>query len=66
MDIICYFGNGAPTAIPHWCPSCPCGGFIPGAVVVVVPFGFNIAGVAMAAPAGVLVEVWFGVIVVLV
>jgi hypothetical protein len=25
--------KGAPTAISHLCPGCPCGGFIPGAVL---------------------------------
>ena len=25
--------NGAPTAISHLCPACPCGGFMPGAVL---------------------------------
>ncbi len=48
-----YFGKGAPTAISHLWPSCPCGGFIPGAVGVAgCADGFNIAGVA-AGEAGV-------------
>lgn len=41
------FGNGAPTATSQRWPSCPCGGFMPGAVAVAVP-GFKIAGAAGA------------------
>lgn len=55
-----YFGNGAPTATEHTCPSCPCGGFMPGAVttgvagallltvVMVAPLDVTVPGVVVA------------------
>lgn len=42
--------KGAPTAISHLCPGCPCAGFMPDAVfVVLAAFVETVAGLAAAA-----------------
>lgn len=55
-------GKGEPTGVPHTCPGCPCGGFIPGAVAAGVSL-VSIAGAPVGCGVDV-VEVGVGIVVV--